>query len=51
MKKLNFLNLGDDIQGIIHVTSRLEEEVDVIQQVMIASEISADALNKLQEAA
>ena len=51
VKKLHFINLGDAIQGIIHVTARLEEEVDVIQQVMIASEIIADALNELQEAA
>ena len=51
VKRLNFLNLGDCIQGIIHVTARLEEEVDVIQQVMIASEIIADALNELTEAA
>ena len=48
---MHFINLGDAIQGIIHVTARLEEEVDVIQQVMIASEIIADALNELQEAA
>ena len=51
VEKLNFLNLGDAIHGIIHVTARLEEELDVIQQVMIASEIIADALNELQEAA
>ena len=51
VEKLNFLNLGDAIHGIIHVTARLEEELDVVQQVMIASEIIADALNELQEAA
>ena len=51
VRRLNFLNLGDAIHGIIHVTARLEEELDVVQQVMVASEIIADALNELQEAA
>lgn len=51
VKRLNFINLGDAIQGIIHVTARLEEEIDVVQQTMVASEIIADALNELQEAA
>lgn len=51
VERLNFINLGDAIQGIIHITARLEEEIDVIQQTIIASEIIADALNELQEAA
>lgn len=51
VKKLNFLNLGDAIHGIIHTTARIESNEDVISQVMIASEIIAEALVDLQEAA
>lgn len=47
---LNVLNLGDLVHGIIHVSARLEQSVDIIKQIMIASEILSDALNKLQEA-
>lgn len=49
--RLNVLNLGDLIHGIIHNTARIEEEFDVMQQVMTASELMAKALNKLQTAA
>ncbi len=49
--RLNVINLGDLIHGIIHTTSRIEEEFDVMQQVMTASELLAKALNKLQYAA
>lgn len=51
VKRLNVCNLSDAIHGIIHVTGRIEEQEDVIEQVMFASEILAEALNKLQEAA
>lgn len=51
VQRLNVVNLNDMIAGIIHVTIRLEEQVDVIDQIMIASEILANSLNKLQEAA
>lgn len=51
VQRLNVLGLGDFIHGIIHVSARLEQELDVIEQVMIASEMIADALNRLQEAA
>lgn len=50
VEKLNFVNLGDLIQGIIHVSARVEQEVDVVSQIMIAGEIVAKALNRLQEA-
>lgn len=46
--KLHFVNLGDLVHGLIHISARLTEEVDVIEQVMVASEILAEALNKLQ---
>lgn len=51
VSKLNILNLGDMIQGAIHLTARIEEEYDVIEQVMVASELICQALNKLQMAA
>lgn len=51
VQRLNILNLGDLIHGIIHVSARVEQEFDVINQVMVASEILSQALNLLQEAA
>ncbi len=51
VKKLNFINLGDLVHGLIHVSARVEEQFGVIEQVMVASEIISKALNKLQEAA
>lgn len=51
VKKLNIVNLGDLILGLIHVDARIEQQVDTVEQVMIASEILAEALNKLQAAA
>jgi len=51
VKKLNFINLGDLVHGLIHVSARVEEQFGVIDQVMVASEIISKALNKLQEAA
>lgn len=49
--RLNVCNLNDLIHGHIHVTARIEEEEDVISQIMLASEMLAEALNKLQAAA
>ena len=48
---LHFLNLGDLIAGIIHPTIRLEQEYDVIEQVMRVSELVAELVNTLQQAA
>lgn len=50
VRRLNFTNLGDLIAGNIHITSRLMQEIDVIDQVIQASEITANALNRLQAA-
>lgn len=50
-KRINFLNLGDLIAGIIHPTIRLEQEFDVIEQVMRVSELVAELLNCLIQAA
>lgn len=49
--RLNITNLGDLISGVIHVTLRLEQEFDVIDQIMNAAEIVAGMLNELQDVA
>lgn len=49
--KVHFLNLGDLCAGHIHVSGRLEQEVDVIEQIMLACEILAENLQRLQSAA
>lgn len=51
VQRLNIVNLGDLISGLIHTTLRIQEEFDVATQVIQASEIVARALNALQEAA
>lgn len=48
VKRLNVVNLGDLISGIIHPTIRLEQEFDVVDQIMYASEILAGFLSELQ---
>lgn len=47
LTKLNFVNLGDLIHGVIHTNARLEQQMDVMEQVMAASEMVADFLNEL----
>lgn len=47
VQKLNVLNLGDLIHGIIHTSSRIEQEMDVVEQVMYAAEILSQFLNEL----
>ena len=47
VQKLNILNLGDLIHGIIHSSSRIEQEMDVVEQVMYAAEILSQFLNEL----
>lgn len=47
---LHVLDLGDAIHGLIHNSSRLSQEYDVAEQVMIAQEIMAQALAKLASA-
>lgn len=51
VQRLNVVNLGDMIAGSIHITARLEQQIDVIEQIMTASEILAETLVELQEAA
>lgn len=47
VQRLNVLNLGDLINGSIHVSSRVEQEMDVVEQVMYAAEILSQFLNEL----
>lgn len=47
VQKLNVLNLGDLIHGVIHTSSRIEQEMDVVEQVMYAAEILSQFLNEL----
>ena len=49
VSRLNILNLGDLIHGLIHVSARLEQQYDVVEQIMIASELLAKTLNQLTE--
>ncbi|MBR6907744.1 hypothetical protein IKN40_04560 [bacterium] len=49
--RLNFLNLGDLISGLIHPTIRLEQRLDITEQIIKAAELTAEALNQLQAAA
>lgn len=41
--------LGDLINGIIHLTTRISNEEDVIRQVMITSEILSNFINELSK--
>lgn len=50
VSKLIIVNLGDCIHGIIHLSARVEQEFDVVDQVTKASELLARTLNKLQKA-
>lgn len=49
VETLHFLNLGDLISGTIHTTLRLEQSIDITQQIIYASEIVSQALVKLCE--
>lgn len=41
---LHVLNLGDLIHGIIHNSARLEQQLDVVEQVMVAAELISRTL-------
>lgn len=49
VKKLNILNLGDMVAGLIHTNARIEQQMDVAEQVMIAAEYISQFLNELQK--
>ena len=48
VKRLHVLDLGDEIHGLIHNGSRLSQEYDVAEQVMIASELIAQAIARFR---
>lgn len=49
VKTLNVLNLGDMIAGLIHPNARIEQQMDVAEQVMVAAEYISQFLNELQK--
>lgn len=49
VSKLHIINLGDMIQGLIHTNARLEQELDVTEQIMVASELVALTINSLNK--
>lgn len=51
VETLHVLQLGDMIHGIIHNNARLQQELNLIDQITKASELLSQALNKLQKAA
>lgn len=51
VKTLHILNLGDMIQGLIHSNARIEQQMDVAEQIMIAGEYLSSFLNEIQRAA
>lgn len=51
IRKLNVVNLGDLIHGLIHTNARVEEQTDAVTQVMIAGEMIAQFLNIVTDAA
>ena len=51
VERLDIVNLGDLIHGLIHVTARIEQECNTVDQTIIASDLLAQVLCKLQNAA
>ena len=47
--KLHVALAGDLVQGIIHVNSRLRQNENIINQVLIASELVADLISSLSQ--
>lgn len=47
ISKLHVFSLGDMVNGIIHVTTRIMSTEDVIQQTMLAAELLSEALEAL----
>lgn len=47
VKKMHVMNLGDLLHGIIHTSTRIVAEVDVIQQFRIAWQLLAEILKAL----
>ena len=50
VEKLHVVNLGDLIENDLHITARLGQEIDAVEQTMVAAEVVANALAELAEA-
>lgn len=51
VKVLHIVNLGDMIHGIIHTNARIEQEMDITQQIINASELISNIINELSTCA
>lgn len=51
VETLHVLNMGDMIHGIIHTNARIEAQMDVAEQIIIAGEYISSFINQLQIAA
>lgn len=49
LKHISVLNLGDLINGRIHLTLRLNSRIDVLTQIIEVSQLLADFINQLSE--
>lgn len=49
VEKLNVLILGDELSGLIHSTTRLEQREDIIQQVLGVSDLLYKSIEKLSK--
>ena len=49
VKKLHVVDLGDAIEGLIHVTTRIDNVVDVVEQTKIYAEAFTKAIEILSE--
>lgn len=51
VEKLNVCQLGDCIHGLIHVSARIEQEMNTVDQIITAAELISEFLNDIKEAA
>lgn len=49
--RLNVCNLGDAIHGLIHVNARIEQELNTVDQIIVAAQLISDFMNKVKAAA
>lgn len=49
LDKLHIANLGDMVHGLIHVSTKIQSEEDVIQQIITASDILTDFVKEFAD--
>lgn len=49
ISELYILGLGDYVTGIIRNTNRLESRLNIVQQVLVVSELLSEAIGRLSE--